>query len=104
MHGVIQMINYLLDLGLSQEQLYDIKEEVSNEVYTALELSRSAVVETLTYYKELGVNNLYNIIVKRPDLVLIKKEDIKASISKIDKQLFINLVNNNIEDLILFGI
>lgn len=104
MHGVIQMINYLLDLGLSQEQLYDIKEEVSKEVYTALELSRSAVVETLTYYKELGVNNLYNIIVKRPDLVLIKKEDIKASISKIDKQLFINLVNNNIEDLILFGI
>ena len=98
------MINYLLDLGLSQEQLYDTKEEVSNEVYTALELSQSAVVETLTYYKELGVNNLYNIIVKRPDLVLIKKEDIKASISKIDKQLFINLVNNNIEDLILFGI
>jgi hypothetical protein len=98
------MINYLLDLGLSQEELYDIKEELIEEIYTALELSRSVVKETLTYYKELGVNNLFNIIIKRPDLVLIKKEDVEASISKIDKNLFVNLVNNNIEDLMLFGI
>lgn len=104
MRGVRQMINYLLDLGLSQEELYDIKEELNEEIYTALELSRSVVKETLTYYKELGVNNLFNIIIKRPDLVLIKKEDVEASISKIDKNLFVNLVNNNIEDLMLFGI
>jgi hypothetical protein len=104
MRGVRQMINYLLDLGLSQEELYDIKEELIEEIYTALELSRSVVKETLTYYKELGVNNLFNIIIKRPDLVLIKKEDVEASISKIDKNLFVNLVNNNIEDLMLFGI
>ena len=98
------MLNYLLDLNISPEEIYDINHTLNEDVITSLELSKSIVIETLNYYKELGITNLSNIIINRPDLVLIKKDDVKESVSKMDKELFISLINNDIEDLILFGI
>lgn len=98
------MLNYLLDLNISPEEIYDINHTLNEDIITSLELSKSIVIETLNYYKELGITNLSNIIINRPDLVLIKKDDVKESVSKMDKELFISLINNDIEDLILFGI
>lgn len=98
------MLNYLMDLNITPEDIKLINDSLSKNTLTSLELSRSVVIETLNYYKSLGIKDLTNIIVKRPDLVLIKKEDIEQSISKVNKELIINIFNNDIDDLILFGI
>ena len=98
------MLNYLMDLNITPEDIKLINDSLSKNTLTSLELSRSVVIETLNYYKSLGIEDLTNIIVKRPDLVLIKKEDIEQSISKVNKELIINIFNNDIDDLILFGI
>jgi len=98
------MLNYLLDLDITPEEIYEINNSLSSNIISSLELSKGVVIETLTYYKELGVKYLSNIIINRPDLVLIKKEDIEQSISKLDKDVIVNIINNDIEDLILFGI
>ena len=52
----------------------------------------------------MGINNLSGMIIHRPDLVLMNRKNIETLISKIDKNLFIDIVNNDIEDLLLFGI
>ena len=70
------MLNYLMDLNITPEDIKLINDSLSKNTLTSLELSRSVVIETLNYYKSLGIKDLTNIIVKRPDLVLIKKEDI----------------------------
>ena len=93
-----------MDLNITPEDIKLINDSLSKNTLTSLELSRSVVIETLNYYKSLGIEDLTNIIVKRPDLVLIKKEDIEQSISKVNKELIINIFNNDIDDLILFGI
>ncbi len=93
-----------MDLNITPEDIKLINDSLSKNTLTSLELSRSVVIETLNYYKSLGIKDLTNIIVKRPDLVLIKKEDIEQSISKVNKELIINIFNNDIDDLILFGI
>ncbi len=98
------MLNYLLDLQFSPEQIHDINEKLEDNILVSLEISKNIVVDTLNYYKEIGIKDLYNLIINRPDLVLIKREDIEKTISKVTNKLFVNLVNNDIEDLILFGI
>jgi hypothetical protein len=98
------MLNYLLDLQFSPEQIHDINEKLEDNILISLEISKNIVVDTLNYYKEIGIKDLYNLIINRPDLVLIKREDIEKTISKVTNKLFVNLVNNDIEDLILFGI
>jgi hypothetical protein len=98
------MLNYLLDLQFSPEQIHDINEKLEDNILISLEISKNIVIDTLNYYKEIGIKDLYNLIINRPDLVLIKREDIEKTISKVTNKLFVNLVNNDIEDLILFGI
>jgi hypothetical protein len=98
------MLNYLLDLQFSPEQIHDINEKLEDNILVSLEISKNIVIDTLNYYKEIGIKDLYNLIINRPDLVLIKREDIEKTISKVTNKLFVNLVNNDIEDLILFGI
>ena len=93
-----------MDLNISPEDIKLINDSLSKNTLTSLELSRSVVIETLNYYKSLGIKDLTKIIINRPDLVLIKKEDIEQSISKVNKELIINIFNNDIDDLILFGI
>jgi hypothetical protein len=98
------MLNYLLDLQFSPEQIHDINEKLEDNILISLEISKNIVIDTLNYYKEIGIKDLYNLLINRPDLVLIKREDIEKTISKVTNKLFVNLVNNDIEDLILFGI
>ena len=102
--GVMIMLNYLLDLDISPEEIYDINHGLSKEIVSSLELSKNIVKDTITYYKELGVEKISDLIINRPDLVLIDRKNIESIISKIDTKLFVSIVNNDIEDLILFGV
>lgn len=98
------MLNYLLDVDMSPEEIYDINHELSGSIVESLDLAKNTVKDSLVYYKEMGINNLSGLIINRPDLVLMNRKNIETLISKIDKNLFIDMVNNDIEDLILFGI
>lgn len=103
-YGVIKMLNYLLDLDLSPDEIYDITYSLSSEVVDTLSLSESVVKESLTYFKSIGVNNISSLIVKRPDLVLLNKNDIEKTLSNMDINKIVEIINNDIEDLILFGV
>lgn len=98
------MLNYLLDLDISPEEIYDINHGLSKEVISSLELSKNIVKDTISFYQELGVTNIVDLIVKRPDLVLIERQNIESIISKIDQKLLVSIINNDVEDLILFGV
>lgn len=98
------MLNYLLDVDMSPEEIYDINHELCGSIVESLDLAKNTVKDSLVYYKEMGINNLSGLIINRPDLVLMNRKNIETLISKIDKNLFIDMVNNDIEDLILFGI
>ena len=98
------MLNYLLELDISPDEIYEITHKLSTDVVDSLSLSQAVVEETLEYYKSIGVTNISNIIINRPDLVLINKKEIESIISSMDVIKIVEIMNNDIEDLILFGI
>ena len=100
----MKMLNYLLELDISPDEIYEITHKLSTDVVDALSLSQAVVEETLEYYKSIGVTNISNIIINRPDLVLINKKEIESIISSMDVIKIVEIMNNDIEDLILFGI
>ena len=71
MYGVMKMLNYLLDLDISPEEIYDINHKLDKNIIEVLEVSKNNVIDVLRFYRLKGVTNL---------------------------------VNNNIEDLIEFGV
>ena len=103
-YGVIKMLNYLLDVGLSPEEIYDINHNLNEDIIGLLELSKNKSIEVIEYYKAIGITNLTGLIINRPDLVLINKAEAISQSNKIETELFVDLINNNIEDLIIFGV
>ena len=103
-YGVKKMLNFLLDLDVSPEEIYDINHTASRTTVELMELSRNLVKETIAYFKSLGVTNVVDLIVKRPDLVLMNNLDLQEILIKIDNDLLIDLINYNIDELIEFGV
>lgn len=100
----MKMLNFLLDLDISPEEIYDINHKASRTTIELLELSRNYVKETLEYFKSLGVTNFVDLICKRSDLVLMNKLDLQEILIRIDNDLLIDLINYNIDELIEFGV
>lgn len=71
----------------------------------ALSLASDNVKETLKYYNSLGLSkDISKIILKRPDLVLMPKDNLVNLFNKIDKKVLAIIIDKDIDDLILFGI
>lgn len=96
------MIEYLKEYGISSFDFEFLMKNLSQEDVQRLMLAESNVRENLLYYNKLGLkDNLHKLILYRLDLVIMPLDQLKYLLSKIDKELFVQLVNTNIKNLIL---
>ena len=96
------MIDYIKDYGISNFDFEYLMNNLTQEEIQRLMLAEANVRENLLYYNKLGLkDNLYNLILHRMDLVIMPLDQLKYLLSKIDKELFVQLVNTNIKNLIL---
>lgn len=99
------MIGYIKEYGVTNLDYDFIMHNVKSDIIELLALSESQVRDNLEYYNELGIKkNISKLILYRPDLILISKENLIELLSKIDKKVFITTLEKKVEDLILFGI
>lgn len=99
------MIEFIKEYGVTTFDYEYIMHNMKQDIIENIALSENSVREVLAYYNEIGITaNIGKILVMRPDLILISKENLSELISKIDINVFINIVDKSIEDLILLGI
>ena len=99
------MIEFIKEYGVTTFDYEYIMHNMKQDIIENIALSENSVREVLEYYNELGIKaNIGKILVIRPDLILISKENLEDLIDKIDKNIFVNMVDKSIEDLILLGI
>ena len=96
------MIEYLKEYGISNFDYLYLLKNLNPEDIQRLMLAESNVRENLLYFNKLGLKeNLHKLILYRLDLVIMPLDQLKYLLSKIDKELFVQLVNTNIKNLIL---
>lgn len=99
------MIDYIKDYGVSNIDYDYIINNMKKSTLEALCLASDNVKETLKYYNGLGLSkDIGKIILKRPDLVLMPKDNLVNLFNKIDKNVLAIIIDKDIDDLILFGI
>ena len=99
------MIEFVKEYGVSSVEYANILASLHPNIISDIELSESEVRKVLSFYKEYGASEyLGNMILKRPDLIVIPMESLEEILSKVNKDIFINIIKNNIEDLIILGI
>lgn len=102
---VISMISYIKNYGLSNVQYEYILRDLKKEYLDILDIEEENIKEVLAYYNELGIKeSIYNIIMKRFDLIINSKAELETKLAKIDIKLLRKIVKNNVESLVMFGI
>ena len=99
------MIGYIKNYGISNVQYEYILRDLKKEYLDILDIEEENIKEVLAYYNELGIKeSIYNIIMKRFDLIINSKAELETKISKIDIKLLRKIVKDNIDSLVMFGI
>lgn len=99
------MISYIKNYGISNIQYEYILRDLKKEYLDILDIEEENIKEVLAYYNELGIKeSIYNIIMKRFDLIINTKAELETKLAKIDIKLLRKIVKNNIDSLVMFGI
>lgn len=99
------MIDYIKEYGVTSIDFDYIMKNQNKEIIELIALSENSVRDILEFYNSIGVTkDIAKIILFRPDLILIPKESLVESISKIDRKIFVSVISESIEDLIVLGI
>lgn len=99
------MIEYIKEYGITNLDYDYIMHNLKMSYIELMSLTEPNVRKVLEYYNSLGLtHDISEIIIKRPDLIIIPLENLKDLLNKIEPKLFIKIVSNNIDDLILLGI
>lgn len=102
---VISMIGYIKNYGISSVQYEYILRDLKKEYLDILDIEEENIKEVLAYYNELGIKeSIYNIIMKRFDLIINSKDELETKLAKIDIKLLRKIVKENIDSLVMFGI
>ena len=102
---VISMIGYIKNYGISNVQYEYILRDLKKEYLDILDIEEENIKEVLAYYNELGIKeSIYNIIMKRFDLIINSKAELETKIAKVDIKLLRKIVKDNIDSLVMFGI
>lgn len=99
------MIGYIKNYGISNVQYEYILRDLKKEYLDILDIEEENIKEVLAYYNELGIKeSIYNIIMKRFDLIINSKTELETKLAKIDIKLLRKIVKENIDSLVMFGI
>lgn len=99
------MIGYIKNYGINNVQYEYILRDLKKEYLDILDIEEENIKEVLAYYNELGIKeSIYNIIMKRFDLIINSKAELETKIAKIDIKLLRKIVKDNIDSLVMFGI
>lgn len=102
---VISMIGYIKNYGISNVQYEYILRDLKKEYLDILDIEEENIKEVLAYYNELGIKeSIYNIIMKRFDLIINSKAELETKIAKVDIKLLRKIVKDNMDSLVMFGI
>lgn len=102
---VINMISYIKNYGISNIQYEYILRDLKKEYLDILDIEEENIKQVLAYYNELGIKeSIYNIIMKRFDLIINTKAELETKLATMDIKLLRKIVKNNIDSLVMFGI
>ncbi len=99
------MIEYIKEYGVTDADYANLMHELKMEYIELMGLYEVKIREVLNYYNSLGLREeIANIIRQRPDLIITSKENIASFVDQIEPRIFVNIVRDSLEDLIILGL
>ena len=92
----MMVLSYLKEYNLTEDQIKDIMNTYDNDLLKNLSFSKKNVKEVIGFLSDFGVEDIYNILKNRIDLLFLPLSLVKQNFTKLDKKMLVYLLNNSI--------
>jgi len=97
-------MNYLTRFNLSFDDIKEIENYFNKDIREKFIFMEDTVVEILSYLNSIGIKNIKDLIMNRPDICFMKLNNLKEKIDKFDVNLIKYIIENDINSLMNFEI
>lgn len=94
-------MNYLIDLGISEETINQIIEVNDEAIIPSFEYNEENITNIINYLKYVGIKNIEDLLIYEVDFFLKDFEEVKKLIRMEDRETIYNINQDwiNIEDI-----
>lgn len=93
-------MNYLIELGIKPETISEIDYIYNDIIKQDLIVCEKEVTEGINYFKELGINNIDELLIELPDFFNCGKDKLQKKVNHIGKDKVIQNLNDDIYNAI----
>lgn len=97
-------MDYLKEYNMTDEDINDIYNSLSEEEWIMISTSSSRVEELLEYFTSLGITYYKDLFIEKPNIFLFDVEDIEKKINECNEEDIVNKLKDNIYNFELLGI
>ncbi|MBQ4584467.1 MAG: hypothetical protein IJA94_06230 [Bacilli bacterium] len=85
-------MKYLVDLGISK----DIVDLLDDATCYNMKINEKKITEIILYLKNIGINNLDELIINELRILYMDFEDIRSAFNNCNQKEMVELINNDI--------
>ena len=94
------MIDFLKEYGIKEDTLEELEEKYDKAILYNLQVNELEIEKIIRYFKELGINNIDDIILNKTELFLKTFRKIKELfLINSNGTNIISLINENIDNI-----
>ena len=97
-------MNYLKKFNLSDEDLDEIYDSLSDEDWQFVTATKTQVGDLLEYLISIGITNIKNIFLYRPNVLYQYAKDMKKYIEESQISDIVQKINEDVDNFDLLGI
>ncbi len=97
-------MNYLKEFSLSNNDLDEIYESLSNEDWQFVTATKTQIKQLLRYLVSIGITNIKDIFLYRPNVLYEYADDVKKYIEESNVSDIVEKINEDIENFDLLGL
>lgn len=88
-------MDFLKECGLSDQDITYLHDNYEDYIIANAIYKEDNIIQVINYFKELGINNIINLIKIRLDVFLINVDKIKAMCNKYNREELVDILNED---------
>ena len=97
-------MNYLKQFNLSDDDLNEIYDSLSDEDWQFVSATKIQIEDLLEYLISIGITNIKDIFLYRPNVLYQYAEDMEQYIKDCKDEDIVNKINEDVENFELLGL
>ena len=89
-------MNYLRELEITDEVIEEIRKNNDESIIQNLIYDQENVLEVIKYFKEINIEVIDDLLIRRPELFSIDCQSIKNSFNKYNLEVIVSLINEDL--------